>query len=263
MNPLGYYPVRSDVILDPMCPLCVPKHADGACPPSCCAPWSLANAEPIFHDTESDTPTHCAECSELIPHALTRDGLEYVADAVTFGGGDPDVLRAWLNEYAVPVWGTYAGECSRCLDADAVVAFVDIDSTLGLAAWQVCADCTDGDALAPLGVACRECDRFGGSCAPYCVGALPHVAALSVCEACGAEYRAGTPHACGTRVACDECGADVGERCRTHCTGADSERARILQAVADIRTAVGMIRTGKGDPLALLDAAADSLAVIA
>lgn len=71
---------------------------------------------------ESDTPTHCTDCGEVIRHRLTLDGRAYVADAVTFGGGDPDTLRAWLDAYAVPVWGTYSGECSRCLDADAVAA---------------------------------------------------------------------------------------------------------------------------------------------
>jgi len=59
---------------------------------------------PIFSDTEADTPTHCAACEELIPHALTTDGYAYVDEAyreVADGvGGRRCIVRAWVLEYS-------------------------------------------------------------------------------------------------------------------------------------------------------------------
>lgn len=54
----------------------------------------------IFADTESDTPTHCVACRDLIPHALTSDGYIYVWDALNEGTGIESVLDAWADEYA-------------------------------------------------------------------------------------------------------------------------------------------------------------------
>lgn len=59
----------------------------------------------IFDDTESDHPTHCHKCGDLIPHALTSEGYKYVAEAMLdfyrTGQGTASVLRAWLGEYEV------------------------------------------------------------------------------------------------------------------------------------------------------------------
>ena len=66
----------------------------------------------IFSDGESDTPTHCVECHELIAHALTPDGYKYVEeharehikDAIEPDRTTPPlsslrVVEDWLEEY--------------------------------------------------------------------------------------------------------------------------------------------------------------------
>lgn len=57
------------------------------------------DASPIYSSSESDTPTHCRDCGDLIPHALTPDGLAYVAERLSAGDGDPGVLQQWRDEY--------------------------------------------------------------------------------------------------------------------------------------------------------------------
>lgn len=57
----------------------------------------------LFPDTESDTPTHCAECGVLIPCRLTSDGKQYVAEALTGRldelAGNPGTVWEWVNQY--------------------------------------------------------------------------------------------------------------------------------------------------------------------
>lgn len=60
----------------------------------------------IFNDSESDTPTHCRQCGAVITHDLTREGGEYVKDAVAElisepGSHTADVIAQW--------WAAYAG----------------------------------------------------------------------------------------------------------------------------------------------------------
>lgn len=73
----------------------------------------------IFDDTESDSPTHCSECHELIPHELTSDGYKYVEDHArqhieSFGmtlvapnAHSVQVVQSWLEQYGD--WGDMNG----------------------------------------------------------------------------------------------------------------------------------------------------------
>lgn len=75
----------------------------------------------IFPDSEADTPNHCAQCHALIPHALTGDGLAYVADALRERTGSESVLDAWAAEY-----GDYLSASDVGIDVEAVFrAYVD------------------------------------------------------------------------------------------------------------------------------------------
>jgi hypothetical protein len=57
----------------------------------------------IFADSEADTPTHCAVCEELIPHALTPDGYAYVRESLIEAQRDSRgrqcIVRQWVEEY--------------------------------------------------------------------------------------------------------------------------------------------------------------------
>jgi hypothetical protein len=73
----------------------------------------------LLSDEEQDTPTHCTECKELIPHALTSDGYTYVVDAVRAhieefvhelvapNAHSVKVVHAWVEQYAD--WGEMNG----------------------------------------------------------------------------------------------------------------------------------------------------------
>lgn len=83
-GPIGYY-INCD---DALCGDCY-HDVYGLEPQRAVAAWRrLARFEDwdapiaITPDDESDTPTLCSECSELIPHALTYDGYEYVREAI-------------------------------------------------------------------------------------------------------------------------------------------------------------------------------------
>ena len=49
---------------------------------------------------ETDTPTHCDKCETLIFEPLTREGVEYVREALTLNDGRPEVLAIWRETYA-------------------------------------------------------------------------------------------------------------------------------------------------------------------
>lgn len=52
---------------------------------------------------EADCPQHCDECGEFLRNALTRDGIEYVRDAIAADrarGGDSTALMVWAPYYA-------------------------------------------------------------------------------------------------------------------------------------------------------------------
>lgn len=64
----------------------------------------------IHEDTEVDSPTHCGHCETLINHALTPDGVAYVAEAIqdhitsrfetpASVSGRACILRQWWEEY--------------------------------------------------------------------------------------------------------------------------------------------------------------------
>lgn len=89
MNPIGYL------------------SGEGAYCPDCFSA-SLALVTAITRDTTTDTPTHCVQCEVLIPHALTEDGLQYVANAIDshirskldgHRAGRVCILATWWEEY--------------------------------------------------------------------------------------------------------------------------------------------------------------------
>lgn len=56
----------------------------------------------IFASDESDTPTHCAVCEDLIPHALTPEGYAYVEEYLEHASthdGRRAIVRQWVEEY--------------------------------------------------------------------------------------------------------------------------------------------------------------------
>ena len=99
----------------------------------------------IFRDEESDTPTHCKECGELIPHALTSEGYEYVREHIidalfeldgarVLGEDDvthPDafaVVRSWWEQYGDDMdEAEIADMAAKCFDLTEL-----IDKALGV-----------------------------------------------------------------------------------------------------------------------------------
>ena len=81
---LGHYPVYGDLQLgDPVCAHCRDTKGHGSiC--ECCTEW--VESEPIFADSESDTPTFCTICESLIPHGLTQEGISYIAELLAAPG---------------------------------------------------------------------------------------------------------------------------------------------------------------------------------
>lgn len=57
----------------------------------------------ITGEDESDTPTHCDRCKDLIEHGLTKDGFIYVESAIEAlildNNGEAEVVRAWWQHY--------------------------------------------------------------------------------------------------------------------------------------------------------------------
>lgn len=49
---------------------------------------------------EADCPQHCDMCGVFLENPLTADGVQYVADALADGTGDPAVLATWRDFYA-------------------------------------------------------------------------------------------------------------------------------------------------------------------
>lgn len=66
-----------------------------------CVPGDVEDHDPIWSWSESDTPTHCAKCESLIPHTLTSDGLEYVAEHYRDDPESP-IVAQWVAEYLSP-----------------------------------------------------------------------------------------------------------------------------------------------------------------
>lgn len=68
-----------------------------------CAECGESSWDPVFADSETDSPSSCDECGVLIPEQLTPDGVRYVREALyawaAHGDGDPDVLRSWVAEW--------------------------------------------------------------------------------------------------------------------------------------------------------------------
>jgi hypothetical protein len=94
-GPIGFY-VDCDMAL-------CPDHFTEPAEPFVTGEITRDDPLAIFPDTESDTPTHCAECEALIPHALTPEGYEYVSEAVAqyrdFGIGRGEIVEQWAAQY--------------------------------------------------------------------------------------------------------------------------------------------------------------------
>jgi hypothetical protein len=90
----------------------------------------------IFDDSEADSPTHCAECEELIPHALTSHGYDYVREHIIeeLKPGEvrhPDslkVVREWWEQYGDDMSEAEVAEiAAKCFDLTEL-----IDKALGV-----------------------------------------------------------------------------------------------------------------------------------
>lgn len=56
--------------------------------------------EPLGYWVELDNPIHCDYCEALIVTRLTREGVEYVVEALDYPTGRPNVLAAWKRGFA-------------------------------------------------------------------------------------------------------------------------------------------------------------------
>jgi len=80
-------------------------HLDGDAYCADCAPAGCADnplAYPIFSVDEGDCPTNCVKCEDLIRHALTTDGLDYIRGAredLALGMGRPEIVKEWAEAY--------------------------------------------------------------------------------------------------------------------------------------------------------------------
>lgn len=76
----------------------------------CAPPEAFTSDEwsPIFAESETDCPSHCAECEALIPENLTSDGVRYVREHLrrflrTHGReGRAEILSEWAATFEVP-----------------------------------------------------------------------------------------------------------------------------------------------------------------
>ena len=94
-KPIGYYLSCDDAVCDD----CAPKGFREGDYSEWLGFEDWTEPIPIMQDDECDTPTHCVDCRELIPHALTSHGYAYVLEAVGSLQGDTEVLQAWSERY--------------------------------------------------------------------------------------------------------------------------------------------------------------------
>lgn len=88
MEPIGFYVTCDDAE-------CFACHDPDAWPGF--EGWDEPIA--IFAHREADAPTHCRLCEAVIPHALTDEGLTYVAETIASGEGRPEILAMWVEAY--------------------------------------------------------------------------------------------------------------------------------------------------------------------
>jgi hypothetical protein len=98
-EPVGYYPFYGDVYGESFCENCAPIHADGKCSADCCDPWTLEEAEPVFHWSESDVPVNCVDCEETIGITLTPSGEDYVR--MEHELAPTSTTREWVKVYQI------------------------------------------------------------------------------------------------------------------------------------------------------------------
>lgn len=141
MTITGYYVTCDDSI----CSDCAADDAYSCTNPQCEAKWTVRdgwgeaicgdgdsgqhsvfedwyNPQPITYDQKSDTPTHCYKCGEVIEHTLTREGAEYVLEAIR------ENCRNGYRNLAVVQWWNYYGDT----DSD----LIQWESSITLNIWR-------------------------------------------------------------------------------------------------------------------------------
>lgn len=108
MSVLGHYVSRDDAV----CVSCWdPEETCESCDTD--NNWSGfkdgENPLVIFSETEADHPTHCCVCHELIPHALTSNGYQYLEEAARANLREAldgryrkhavRIVQTWLDQY--------------------------------------------------------------------------------------------------------------------------------------------------------------------
>ena len=56
--------------------------------------------EPIGYWHETDSPIHCTACDALLVTTLTRDGIEWLRDAIASPYGRDNIKSAWRDAFA-------------------------------------------------------------------------------------------------------------------------------------------------------------------
>ena len=93
-DPNGYYPVvGNDIVGIALCVDCA-DNGDRMGAAIEGDEW-----EPISYHHETDCPVHCDSCEALIFTTLTKDGQNYVVDAIIDGSGRAEVKRAWMTAW--------------------------------------------------------------------------------------------------------------------------------------------------------------------
>ena len=66
-------------------------------------PWDTNDFPMAVDNEESDCPEHCASCQVFLENPLTKDGQDYVLEAVweaaVDGKGLKDIVLEWFNFY--------------------------------------------------------------------------------------------------------------------------------------------------------------------
>jgi hypothetical protein len=94
-TPAGYYLFSPDGFgyLDlTLCKDCY-SSLDDRCDEDC------ADDEPIGYWHETDAPVHCTACYALLVTSLTRDGVEWLRDAIVSPHGRDYIKRAWITAF--------------------------------------------------------------------------------------------------------------------------------------------------------------------
>lgn len=67
--------------------------------PDCAAPIHNDRHHPIFSDSESDWPEHCAQCHEFLGGTLTIDGMKHLREDLVAGYIRPARANEYMAHY--------------------------------------------------------------------------------------------------------------------------------------------------------------------